>query len=157
MTYVQRMLGIEAGHAAVEARPAQRHAVVLVIEDGDSTVEALNPICDFLEVGIEKVPSERDLADALQDCNPMGVIAHMDCRGQDGCNIMMSVAQHDRTLPILLITGDDPALAGAADAVEELWQLESVVKLPRLPSIGTFVDFIFRAGRKGRCMRLLPG
>jgi len=157
MTYVQRMLEIDAGDVAVEAKPVQRHPMVLVVEDGNSTVDALHPICDFLEIAIEKVPSDHDLVKTLQDYNPMAVIAQMDCRGQDGCHIMMSVAQHDRTLPILLITGDDPALAGAADAVEEIWRLESVVKLPRLPSVGTFVDFLFRAGRKGRCMRLLPG
>ncbi len=86
----------------------------------------------------------------------MGVVAHMDCEGQDGCNIMMTIAQHDRSLPIMLIIGDDAALAGAADAVEELWQLGSVLKTPSLPGIGTIVDFIFRAGRKGRCMRLMP-
>ncbi|HTW69269.1 MAG TPA: hypothetical protein VME47_05230 [Acetobacteraceae bacterium] len=151
------MLEIDAGDVAVEAKPVQRHPMVLVVEDGNSTVDALHPICDFLEIAIEKVPSDHDLVKTLQDYNPMAVIAQMDCRGQDGCHIMMSVAQHDRTLPILLITGDDPALAGAADAVEEIWRLESVVKLPRLPSVGTFVDFLFRAGRKGRCMRLLPG
>src|ERR1700739_1672772 len=125
MTYVQRMLEIEVRDAAIEAKQAQRHPVVLIVEDGDRTVAALQPICDFLEVAIEKVPSERDAAEALEDYNPMGVIAYMDCRCQDGCYIMMSVAQHDRTLPVLLITGNDPALAGAADAVEELWRLES--------------------------------
>ena len=86
----------------------------------------------------------------------MGVVAHLDCQGQDGCHVMMTVAQHDRSLPVLLLTGDDPALAGAADAVEELWKLEAVVKFPRLPGIGAIVDFIFRAGRKGRCLRLVP-
>lgn len=157
MTYVQRMLEIEAKDAAIETKQAQRHPVVLVVEDGDSTVAILHPICDFLEVAIERVPSERDVAQALEDYDPMGLIAYMDCHGQDGCHIMMSVAQHDRTLPVLLITGDEPALAGAADAVEELWRLESVMKLPQLPSIGAIVDFLFQAGRKGRCMRLLRG
>jgi len=157
MTYVQRMREIETEDNSIDVRSAQRHPVLLVVEDGDSTVAALHPICEFLEVAIEKVPSERDLVEALREFNPMGVIAHMDCRGQDGCHLMMSIARHDRTLPILLITGDDPALAGAADAVEELWQLGSVAKLPRLPNIGALVDFLFQAGRKGRCMRLLPG
>ena len=58
-----------------------------------------------------------------------------------------------RDLPVLLITGDDPALIGAIDAVEEIWQLTSVDKWQRLLGIGALVDFLLRAGRKGDCMR----
>ena len=156
MTYVQRMMAVGPNEANEAAQPPQRQPLLLIVEDDNGAVEALQPICDFLEVAIESIPSERELSKALKDYNPMGVIAHMDCRGQDGCHVMMIVAQHDRNLPILLITGDDPALIGAADAVEELWRLESVIKFPGLPNVGAIVDFLFRAGRKARCMRLLP-
>jgi len=155
MTYVQRMIEIGPEQSDHLPQPQPRQPLVLIVEDGGSAVEALQPICDFLEVAIECVPSEHDLTKPLEDHKPMGVVAYMDCRGQDGCHIMMTVAQHDRGLPILLITGDDPVLAGAADAVEELWRLESVIKHAELPGVGAIVDFLFRAGRKGRCMRLL--
>ncbi len=151
MTYMQRLIEIGSDDSAHNSAPTQRHPLLLIVEDGDGIVGALQPICDFLDIAVERIPSEHDLAGALRDYRPMGVVAHLDCQGQDGCHIMMTVAQHDRGLPILLLTGDDPSLAGAADAVEELWELEAVVKSPRLPSIGAIVDFIFRAGRKGRC------
>jgi CheY-like chemotaxis protein len=156
MTFMHQL--IEAGSADIarSTEPIQRHPLLLIVEDDDATAAALQPICDFLSIAVERVPSEHDLASALRDYRPMGVVAHLDCHGQDGCHVMMTVAQHDRSLPVLLLTGDDPALAGAADAVEELWRLEAVVKFPRLPNMGKIVDFIFRAGRKGRCLRLVP-
>jgi hypothetical protein len=156
MTYMQRLIEIGPADGARNIEPIQRHPLLLIVEDGNGIAAALQPICDFLDVAVERIPSENDLAGALRDYRPMGVVAHLDCQGQDGCHVMMTVAQHDCSLPILLLTGDDPALVGAADAVEELWKLEAVVKAPRLPSVGAIVDFIFRAGRKGRCTRLVP-
>ena len=47
-------------------------------------------------------------------------------------------------------------LLGAIEAVEEIWQLTSVVKWPRMLGVGAVVDFLFRAGRKRGCMRLMP-
>ena len=156
MTYMQRSVELASADSARNLEPTRRHPLLLIVEDGDGTAGALQPICDFLNIAVERLPSEHDLAGALRDHSPMGVVAHLDCQGQDGCHVMMTVAQHDRSLPVLLLTGDDPALAGAADAVEELWKLEGVVKSARLPSVGAIVDFIFRAGRKGRCLRLVP-
>ncbi len=155
MTYVQRLIEIGPGDSVPNTEPLQRHPLLLIVEDGDVIAAALQPICDFLDIAVERLASDHDLASALRDYRPMGVVAHLDCQGQDGCHVMMTVAQHDRGLPIMLVTGDDPALVGAADAVEELWKLEAVVKSPRLPGIGAIVDFIFRAGRKGRCTRLV--
>jgi ActR/RegA family two-component response regulator len=156
MTYMQRLIEIGSADSARDIEPIQRHPLLLVVEDGDALANTLQPICDFLDIAVERLPSEHDLIAALRNYRPMGVVTHLDCQGQDGCHVMMTVARHDRSLPILLLTGDDPALAGAADAVEELWKLEAVVKSPRLPSIGAIVDFLFRAGRKGRCTRLMP-
>ena len=156
MTYLPHLSEPKVTDSTPETRPLQRNPSLLIIEDGEETTNALLPVCDFLDVAAERISSKQDLAAALRDYRPMGVIAHVDCQWQDGCHVMMTVAQHDRTLPILLLTGDDPALVGAADAVEELWGLESVVKWPALPSIAAIVDFLFRAGRKGRCTRFLP-
>jgi ActR/RegA family two-component response regulator len=156
MTYVQRFIELGSADCARNIEAIPRHPLLLIVEDGDGIAAVIQPICDFLDIAIERLPSEHDLAGALRDYRPMGVVAHLDCQGQDGCHVMMTVAQHDRSLPVLLLTGDDSALAGAADAVEELWKLESVVKFPKLPGMGAIVDFIFRAGRKGQCLRLLP-
>jgi hypothetical protein len=54
-----------------------------------------------------------------------------------------------------LMTGPDPALLGAVDAVEQLWELVSVEKWQQLSGVGPMVDFLFRAGRKGACIHLM--
>jgi len=69
---------------------------------------------------------------------------------------MKVVAAHDPELPMLMLTGGDAALAGAADAVEELWGLTSVVKHSAPPSAREIVEFLFRAGQRGRCLGLMP-
>ncbi len=132
-----------------------RTALVLVIEDEFGLSSAFRSVCECLNVEVERMPSHGDLAAALRQHRPMAVVAEMDAAGQDGCHVLMVVAGYDRDLPVLLIARDDPALLGAIDAVEEIWRLSSVVKWPQLLGVGAVVDFLFRAGRKGGCMRLL--
>lgn len=157
MTYMDRTLGgrVEAHDNRREAQDATREALVLVIEDRSDLSDAFRSVCDCLNVAVERMPSSDDLASILRHRRPMAVVAEMDAAGQDGCHVLMTVAAYDRDLPVLLITSDDPSLLGAIDAVEEIWQLSSVVKWSRLLGIGAVIDFLFRSGRKGGCMRLM--
>ena len=132
-----------------------RLASVLIIDDGELLFEAFHNICECLGVSVQRMPSRDDLGAALRTRRPMAVVAEMDAAGQDGCHVLMAIAQHDSELPVLLLTGEDPALIGAVDAVEEIWQLASVTKWQRLLGIGAIVDFLFQAGRKAGCMRLM--
>lgn len=143
------------GQLSAQPPTPQRQPLLAVVEDGDAISAMLRPICEFLDIGVEQIPSDGDLSRILRDFCPMAVVAELDCRGQDGCHVMITVADYDRTLPILLLTGPEAALAGAADAVEEVWCLESVLKVPGFPSMAEIVNFIFTAGRKGRCMRMV--
>jgi hypothetical protein len=108
-----------------------------------------------LGITVERIPSHDDLGPVLRNRRPMAVVAEMDTLGQDGCHVLMTVAAHDRSLPVLLMTGPDPALLGAVDAVEQLWELASVEKWQQLSGVGPMVDFLFRAGRKGACIQLM--
>jgi hypothetical protein len=157
MTYVNKTFGV---HVAAQANSSgtghdTREALVLVVEDDFGLSRALRDVCECLNVAVERMPTEGDLGSILRQRRPMAVVAEMDAVGQDGCHVLKTVAALDRDLPVLLIVGEDPALLGAIDAVEEVWQLSSVVKFPELPGVGAVVDFLFRAGRKGDCMRLL--
>lgn len=134
---------------------ASREPLVVVVEDGIDLFESFRMICECLGIAVERMPSRDDLGVVLRDRRPMAVIAEMDALGQDGCHVLMTIAAHDRSLPSLLITGPDPTLLGAVDAVEELWELSSVEKWQELPGVGAMVDFLFRAGRKGSCIRLM--
>jgi DNA-binding NtrC family response regulator len=131
-------------------------AMVVIVSDDAVLANSLELVCDFLDLGVERVSSEQDLMGVLRSHGPMAVITEMDGRGQDGFHVMMTVSRHDRSLPLMLLTNDDPILAGAAEAVQELWGLTGVVKVDRPPAIGRLVDFLFRAGRRAGSMRLLP-
>ncbi len=117
---------------------------------------AIEELCDFLDVRLTRVASHSDLRLVLRDVRPMAVLAGMEAIDQDGCHIMKVVAAHDPSLPVMLLTGGDLAMAGAADAVEEIWGLTEVVQHRCLPAPGEMVEFLFRAGRRGNCMGLLP-
>jgi hypothetical protein len=157
MTYMDKALSSHIVPHDTEAAIAQegREALVVVVEDGVSLSEPFRLICECLGFGIERMASRGDLGSLLRNRRPMAVVAEMDAAGQDGCHVLMTVAAYDRSLPVLLITGPDPALLGAVDAVEELWELSSVEKYQEQLGIGAMVDFLFRAGRKGRCIRLM--
>jgi hypothetical protein len=158
MTYMDQSIAVLAATQDGGALSGQagREPIVLVVEDDEEYSTALRAVCDCLDVVVERMPSRDDLGSLLTERRPMAVSAAMDGAGQDGCHVLMTVATYDRDLPVLLISNDDPALLGAIEAVEEVWQLTSVVKWPRLLGIGAVVDFLFRAGRKGNCMRLMP-
>jgi hypothetical protein len=157
MTYMDKALSslLAAQDSDSIADQGTRNPLVLVVEDGIRLSEAFRVICDCLGVAVERLPSTDDLKVALRTRRPMVVIAEMDGAGQDGCHVLMTVAEHDRSLPVLLIMGPDPALVGAVDAVEEIWELTSVETWPNLLGVGAMVDVLFRAGRQGRCMRLM--
>jgi hypothetical protein len=140
----------------LRADPNRRLPLVLVLEDGQAISAAMQAICDFLEISIDRINSHEELLPLLQQCQPMAVVAAMDARGQDGGNVLKTVARHDPSLPVLLMTDGDPALAGAVDAVIELWGLTEVVQTETWPSPGLMAEFLCRAGRLGNCLALLP-
>ena len=157
MTYMDKTFGVRVDGEGQRQRYGHttREALVLVIEDDFGLSSAFRTVCDCLNVAVERMSTRGRSGSVLRLRRPMAVVAEMDAVGQDGCHVLMTVAALDRDLPVLLIVGEDPALLGAIDAVEEVWQLSSVVKWPRLLGVGAVVDFLFRAGRKGGCMRLM--
>jgi CheY-like chemotaxis protein len=131
-------------------------AVVVVVSDNTEVGSVLDNICEFLGFGVEIVPTDAPVGPMLRRHRPMAVIAELEGRGQDGCHVMMQVADHDPGLPILMLTGNEPGLVGAVDAVEELWNLTGVTKSRALPDIGHLVEFLFHAGRRGDCLHMMP-
>jgi hypothetical protein len=153
---LQPEIDSEQRHLSTHADTHRRLALVLALEDGKALSDPMRQICDFLEISVERIDSNEDLLPFLQRCRPMAVIATMDAEGQDGCNVLMTVARHDPSLPVLLMTGTDPAVAGAADAVTELWGLTEVMQTAAWPAPGDIVEFLCRAGLRGNCLALMP-
>ncbi len=133
------MIG-EIATLKVEADVAD--GAVLVIEDGRRLSRLVGYVCDYLGVTMRRVSTETDLAPLLRRHRPVAVVCALDARGQDGCHVMKLVAAYDRSLPMLLVAGADPALIGAADAVEEACALTSVRKLQDEPGMGDVVEFL---------------
>jgi CheY-like chemotaxis protein len=136
--------------------PYRRMSLVLVVEDGQDMARPMRELCDFLGVSVDRINSNEDLLPFLKRWQPMAVVAAMDATGQDGGNVLMTVARHDPSLPVLLMTDGDPALAGAVEAVTELWGLTEVMEASAWPSPGTLVEFLCRAGVRGNCLALMP-
>jgi len=135
--------------------PANRQAVVVIASDCPQTVEQLERVCDFFDLGVEVVASEENLLQLLRDNRPMAVIADVDGVVQDGFHAMRIVAAHDHDLPVMVLTHGDPALMGAADAMQELWDLTMVSRTTDKPLAGQVAEFLFTAGRRAGCMRLV--
>jgi len=143
-------------HTALRADPGRRMPLVLVVEDDQAMSDGMRPLCDFIDVSLDRIDCSEDLLPFLQRCRPMAVVVAMDAERQDGGNVLMTVARHDPSLPVLLMTDGDPVLEGAADAVTGLWGLTEVVQAGAWPSPGGLVEFLCRAGLRGNCLALLP-
>lgn len=158
MTYLDSTVGAcTPGLGDLVDTPIEtRVPLVLVLEDGCALSEALRGVCAFLEIQVERLDSDEPLLPFLQRCRPMAVIAPMEAEGQDGAHVLMTVADFDRSLPVLLLSDGDPALAGAADAVIDLWGLTCVSHSTQWPAPGQFAEFLCHAGVQGNCLGMMP-
>jgi CheY-like chemotaxis protein len=136
--------------------PSARPGVVALFTDNPETIAAIGPVCEFLELRLEVVSAGTDLTMTLRTERPLAVIADVDGKDHDGFHAMKLIARYNPDLPILLLTGGDPALMGAADAVQELWGLTQVTQTGAFPLAGQLVSFLFSAGRRAGSMRLVP-
>jgi ActR/RegA family two-component response regulator len=120
---------------------------VLVVRDSDRSSSHLESVCEFLDIEVQHATTGDDLRTVLTRLRPMAVITDLEGDDQDGFHVMKMAADHDRSMPILLLTGYDPALLGAIDAVQEIWGLTRVATAADTAGVGAFVDFICHAAR----------
>jgi CheY-like chemotaxis protein len=133
-----------------------KQGVVAIVSDNPTTIEQLAPVCEFLDLKFEVVSAGTDLEQVLQEHRPMAVVSDVDGETQDGFHTMKQVARYSHDLPILLLTGGDSVMMGAADAIQSLWGLTAVTSTSAFPMAGQLVQFLFNAGRRAGCMRLIP-
>jgi CheY-like chemotaxis protein len=128
---------------------------ILVVRNSDKNSDLLDLVCEFLDIGVEHASNGDDLAPLLRGLRPIAVIADLDGEAQDGFHVMKVTASYDRTLPVLLLTSNDPALLGAVDAVQAVWGLTRVATVTGAADIGELVDFVCRAAREAGRTRLM--
>jgi len=136
--------------------PVAKQGVVVIVSDDEDTIEKLAAVCEFLDLKIEIVSTGMDLEQVLQEHRPMAVVTDVEGEAQDGFHTMKQVAHYRRDLPILFLTAGDSVLMGAVDAVQTVWGLTSVTSTSEFPMAGQLVQFLFQAGRRAGCMRLIP-
>jgi hypothetical protein len=123
--------------------------LLVVAEDGLTLHDAVAPLCAALGIEVRSAPSELALRRLLASWEAIAVLTAVEGVAQDGCNVMLRVAEYERSLPLLLLTGRDPALVGAAEAVRDLWHLTAVEMYPELPGPGALAEFLCNAVRLG--------
>jgi CheY-like chemotaxis protein len=147
---------LDQDHAFPGTMSTAQQGVVVIASDDAATIENVAPVCEFLELRVEVVSAGRDLTQVLREQRPIAVISDVDGEEQDGFHTMKMIARYDRGLPIMLLTGGDSVLMGAADAVQDMWGLASVTRTSGFPMAGQLVAFLFGAGRRTGGMRLVP-
>jgi CheY-like chemotaxis protein len=144
---------LDQGFLSAIAAPTQ--AVVVVVSDDPSLTERLEPVCAFLDLKAECVSSGQDLLTTLRLQQPIAVISDVEGDEQDGFHTMKVVADFQRDLPIFMLTAGDPILLGASDAVQQICGLTSVAHSSGSALAGELISFLFGAGRRSGCMRLV--
>jgi len=132
----------------------KRDFLVLVVEDMPELSERVAPIAEYVGLNVEVLPSIEDIGLVLDEQRPMAVIAPFETLHQDGGDILRAVAVHDRNLPVMLLTGRDPAYQGAAEALVEVFNLTATLLPWGEPSFGEMVEFLAAAAQGGRRRRL---
>ena len=145
---------LDQGFLSAVAPPSQ--AVVVLVSDDPVLSAKLEPVCAFLDLKAECVSSGADLLTTLRIQQPIAVISDIEGDEQDGFHTMKVVAEYQRDLPIFMLTAGDPVLLGASDAVQQVCGLTSVAHASGSPLAGELISFLFGAGRRAGCMRLVP-
>jgi CheY-like chemotaxis protein len=145
---------LDRGFLSAISSPNQ--GVVVLVSDDPAVTDKLEPVCAFLELRAESVSSGQDLLTTLRMHQPIAVISDIDGEEQDGFHTMKVVADYQRDLPMFMLTAGDPILLGASDAVQQVCGLTSVAHSSGSPLAGELISFLFGAGRRAGCMRLVP-
>ncbi len=131
---------------------------VLAVVGARGTLAAwLTSLCESLSLEIQLTPDSAALACALETTRPIAVLC--GDLGEDGravARLMRLVSCYDRTLPVLLMTADDPEALGSIDAATELWPLDRLERASLPVPVTTVLDFLARAGQTKGLLRMMP-
>ena len=135
------------------SRAAHRANLLVVIEDQPSLSATLKPICEYLGLILRTVGSGAELSDVLDDYRPLALISAFDGEHQDGGHILKTIATLDPSLPVMLLTQQNPIYQGAIDALVEILNLPNIQVPIQDPTMGDLVDFLANAARHTRTRR----
>ncbi|MBV9538142.1 MAG: hypothetical protein JOY70_04320 [Acidisphaera sp.] len=106
-------------------------------------------LCDALSLQMRLVADTSALVDALGQVRPVGLLCgDFGAGGAPVTRLLRLIAGYDPTLPVLLVTTDDPETLGSIDAAVDLWPLENMEHAALPVPVSTVLDFIARAGQQ---------
>lgn len=134
-------------------RASHRANLLVVIEDTPALSPMLRPICEYLGLILRPALSSAELIDLLEDYRPLAIISPFETEFMDGGHILKTIATQDPTLPVMLLTQQNPAFLGAVEAMVDVLGLPHVRIPAQDPTMGDLVDFLAHAARHTRIRR----
>jgi CheY-like chemotaxis protein len=134
-------------------RANHRANLLVVIEDTPALSPMLRPICEYLGLILRPASSAAELIDLLEDYRPLAIISPFEAEFMDGGHILKTIATQDPTLPVMLLTQQNPAFQGAVEAMVNVFGLPNVNVPAQDPTMGDLVDFLAHAARHTRIRR----
>jgi hypothetical protein len=132
-------------HVSQQATP-----LIIVVETVPDLGDTLVQLCDFLRIRVVRVAAGAALARELLIERPICVLAESPLAGPEICDALAAIAQHDPTLPVLVV-GSSPT----ADEGEPV-ALSNLTWVARRPGLRMLVEFLFMAERNGDIGGLMP-
>lgn len=134
-------------------RASHRANLLVVIEDAPALSPMLRPICEYLGLILRPASSAAELIDVLEDYRPLAIISPFEAEFMDGGHILKTIATQDPSLPVMLLTQQNPAFQGAVAAMVDVFGLPHVRVPAQDPTMGDLVDFLAHAARHTRIRR----
>jgi two-component system C4-dicarboxylate transport response regulator DctD len=109
-------------------------ALVFLVEDDPAVRKGCEQALEIADIAVRGFPDAEKMLAALANATPAMVVSDVRLPGRDGLTLLRELRQHDRELPVLLITGHgDVAMAveamreGAHDFIEKPFPSERLV------------------------------
>lgn len=128
--------------------------VAVIIEQRGRVADCYSHVFDYLGVRLILVRSVAELRATLFAERPMAVIWELDA-GLDSGEVLHTVSELDRHIPVLLVAGTDARTMALLDSMIRFWRMTGVTKLAEEPQLQELVEFLFRAGRRTGEFRVL--
>ena len=116
-------------------------------------------LSDLLGIRLALAPDAAALSAALEGQAPMAVLCGDldpgEHTGRPVADLIKLVACYDPTMPLLLLTADDPETLGAIDAAAKLWPLLNMQRAAGDIHPETVLAFLARIGRRTGSPRLM--
>jgi hypothetical protein len=140
---------------AASSRSGARPPVAVVLERHERLSGRYGHLFSYLGIRLARVGAGQEFAAALRAERPMAMLWELAAEPFAACRVLAAIAEHDRSLPVLMVADEDARNLAAVEAIGELWQLSEVRKLVGEPDLQEMVEFLFRASRKGGTLRML--